>query len=505
MGAIKKLTGLLKDIDAFPVLTEDFGASQRASISSPSTPSVGQVANRAVAEVLGWKIKDGDPKGFIGALTQSFTLTEVEGHIESTWKPRSYAVQTDLSGGITGAQASVYSRAKDALDQALPLLEGLYTLDTEADPEDVTALKAVVRSQITELVAELGMLGGPRVSRVNQYFGLLIGDAFPNPATNNDRQVDPTDPDGVGGTLGNLRNVLGLTFQGQDFVNTVDEERNLSNYRILSDDVTSLAQSWLNNLDFFGLDSATPFFGTQLVLLSRQLSVVSEQVDEVRFTLDSVFITASERQTLRLDFKQAEPPMFAEELFSWIQSFATEEGPRLIEEGGKFGVQNTFLPLAKRLAGLVLLAQDTSAPGLPAGYRTARVQRALNQLQLELDELVKLADPIRHVVKTEDGNAGLDLVRVEPPVFSGWDLADLVQKEEPLTLKILGSGFESPPQPRMVTIGSVFARQVYFVSDGHLVALFDANRLPVERSDVTVRNPSGPSVTLPGGFMVTMC
>ena len=76
--------------------------------------------------MLGWKLKDGDPKGFTGALTQSFTLAEVEGHIESRWTPRTYAVQTDLSGGITGAQASVYSRAKDALDQSLPLLDGLY-------------------------------------------------------------------------------------------------------------------------------------------------------------------------------------------------------------------------------------------------------------------------------------------------------------------------------------------------------------------------------------------
>src|SRR5205823_7158834 len=129
--------------------------------------------------------------------------------------------------------------------------------------------------------------------------------------------------------LGNLRDVLGLNFTGQDFVNTVGDEQDLSNYRILSDYITSLAQSWLNNLGFFGLDSTTPFFGTQLVLLSRQLSVVAEQVDEVRFTLNSVFITAAERQMLRINFSTTEPAMFAEELFTWIQSFATEEGPRL--------------------------------------------------------------------------------------------------------------------------------------------------------------------------------
>ena len=304
------------------------------------------------------------------------------------------------------------------------------------------------------------MLGGPRVSRVNQYFGLLIGDAFPNPLTGNDRQVDPTDPDSGRRYARQFAKRPGADLPGSGFRQHRDEERNLSNYRILSDDVTSLAQSWLNNLDFFGLDSGRRSSVRNWCCSSRQLSVVSEQVDEVRFTLDSVFITASERQTLRLDFKQAEPPMFAEELFSWIQSFATEEGPRLIEEGGKFGVQNTFLPLARAAGRPCIARAGHHAPGLPAGYRTSRVQRALNQLQLELDELVNLADPIGHVIKTE---AWQRRPRPRPrraadPLGLGtWPtwLRQMIRSR----LKLLGSGFESPPQPRMVTIGSVSARQ----------------------------------------------
>jgi hypothetical protein len=45
-----------------------------------------------------------------GGLRRFSTLVsmEVEGHIEAKWTPRSYAVQTDLPGGITGAQASLY-------------------------------------------------------------------------------------------------------------------------------------------------------------------------------------------------------------------------------------------------------------------------------------------------------------------------------------------------------------------------------------------------------------
>src|SRR5580700_11784762 len=141
----------LTDLAAYPILTEEVGYPPSPIASQPTTApggapgggSLSQMSAKAISDVLGWKGKSGDVKGFVGALTQSFTLTEVEGHVVSTWMPRSYAVQTDLSGGITGAQASIYTRAKEALDQSLPLLDGLYALDPEADADDVGALKAV--------------------------------------------------------------------------------------------------------------------------------------------------------------------------------------------------------------------------------------------------------------------------------------------------------------------------------------------------------------------------
>ena len=41
-----------------------------------------------------------------------------------------------------------------------------------------------------------------------------------------------------------------------------------------------------NNIQFF-ITTLTPFLGTQLVIISRQLGVISEAVNEVRFVLDS--------------------------------------------------------------------------------------------------------------------------------------------------------------------------------------------------------------------------
>jgi hypothetical protein len=429
------------DLTAYPILTEEVGyppsplaapsgGAQAGTMGSP----LGQMAARAVADVLGWKPKAGDSKGFLGALTQSFSLTEVEGRTESKWTPRTYAVQSDLSGGISGAQASVFARANEAVNQSMPLLDGLYSLDTEADAQDVTALKAIIRSQLSELVSELGLPGGPRVTRVNQIFLLVLGTTpfariippqLPLPPNTTE-----TEPDNVGGLLGQIRDEMGLwsvvvanpAIQRTVLTNTVDQEQDVTNYRILVDYITSLQQSWQNSQQFFGLQTTTPFFGTQLVILSRQLSVVADAVDEVRFTMDSVFITPSERQTLMLIFqpmvtlpnrpnrpaniseiKTNSQPMFVEDLLSWIQRFATEEGPRLIQDGGKFGVGNSVRPVVVLLRNLVLGAiNPANIGGLPRGYRTPRVQRALQDLSRQLDELAFLSSPISYTMPPQE-------------------------------------------------------------------------------------------------------
>jgi hypothetical protein len=473
----------LTDLASYPVLTEEVGFPPSPLAKQGGTPapggggggSLGQMVSKAVNDVLGWKVKPGDTKGLMGALTQSFTLTEVEGRIESKWTPRTYAIQTDLSGGLTGAQASVYSRGKVALEQSLPLLDGLYKLDPEAVDEDIVALKSVVKSQMTELVNELGFLGGPRVSRVNQYFNLLLGsNTFPANPKLEPHPLGNTDPDVIQGTLGNLRDELGLSFTHQDFVNSVEDETDLSNFRIISDYFTSLAQTWLNNVGFVVLNTKTPFFGTQLVLLSRQLSVLAESVDEVRFTLDSVFIGPSERQTTELRF-HGHPnlaPIFLEDLLSWIHDFAAEEGPRLIQDGGKFGVQNTFHPVVDKLKTIVTLLP--SVHGLPPGFYTNRVQLSIADLSDQLTDMARLAKPIEHDI-TPEPDFGL------PLAVKGVDPNEISESKAGTQLIIRGSGYQfgggAPGIPNVYfqKLGSstvpppVSSSYTYFRSEGLLV------------------------------------
>jgi len=506
------------DLSAYPILTEEIGyppsplakPSGGSSGGGSGSSSLGQMVSKAMGDVLGWKIKAGDTKGFVGALTQSFSLTEVEGHIESKWTPRTYIVQSDLSGGITGAQASVYIRGKEALDQSLPLLDGLYTLDPEADQEDVTALKAVVKSQFMELVNELGFIGGPRITRANQYFKLLLIDAD-NPSTFPPLGGAPlvVDPDKIGGTLGNLRDVLGLNFTNQDFVNSVEDEQDLSNYRIISDYVTSLAQSWINNVPFLGLDTKKPFFGTQLVLLSRQLLVVAESVDEVRFTLDSVFIGPAERQATEIKFP-GHPELqslFLEDLFSWIRNFATDEGPSLIQDGGKFGVKNTVTPIVKNLLTMVSNIPAASSPAnpWPPAFFAPRVTLAIQNLVAELTRFLSLAKPIEHDI-TSEPDFGLPFqIYTAGPV----SLSDLpTGPPGSIAVQLRGDGFQVTPTvmlsngPYTVPVAKTLFRSESLI----MMVVSQASIIGPGKGpgtwDVNVTNADGTLLTLRGGFVI---
>jgi Carboxypeptidase regulatory-like domain len=389
----------LQDLNDFPFLTEEVDLSGGAGPAPPAgdVGAIGQTVERALRDVLRWRPRASDPKGFQAALTRAFTAKEVAGHTEYSWNPRSYAVEirADL-GAVTGAQASLYTRAKGAADQALPLVEGLQPLRVDSDPENVNAIRGIVQAQLTELVAELGVEGGPRVQRVDQLFGFLLGD---QPFDNLDVLRDP---DAVEGTLGDLADRLGLK---RDRINTIEEEQNFTNFLMVVDHVVSLAESWDAQRKFFARGSipngVEPFLGTQLVLLSRDLEVIGESINEVRFAMNSVFLGPNERQTLELRFPPG-PPMFVEELLTWVERFATEEGPRLIDEGGRLGVV-AFRPTILLLQALVEAArvppQDPTR--MPAAYRRQRVQRALSELADQLKSAAARVELIRPPV--DDG------------------------------------------------------------------------------------------------------
>jgi hypothetical protein len=385
-----EITRNVEDALTFPILTKEVnGSSAGADLARTGVPggtSLGRLVQDSIRGVLGWRYRADDVKGFTAALTKSFQLREVEGHVEWDFKPQFYMIQADL-GEITGAQASIYTRAKVALDQTLPLLDGLKPLRADVDDEDVQAMRAIVRTELSELVQELGTVGGPRVQRGDSIFGLLLGE---------DPGSHYHEPENVAGQLGELRDRLGLERQR---VNTIEEEQNFTNFIILVDYTNSLHQTWISQRGFFVRDSSDPFLGTELVLLSQLLEVIAESVRDAESAMDSVNFGTAERQTteLLLTLDGGEPhPMTVAELLDWVENFAIVEGRQLLQDGGKDGVV-VFRFTLSRLLQLINQAFEISRQpsGNPTrGYHTARVRSALEEIKLHLTSALGRANKL---------------------------------------------------------------------------------------------------------------
>jgi hypothetical protein len=387
MDPILPITRSVEDAVTYPILTQE---TTPPSSRGPGTGSAAggalspnRVTRDLLRQILGWRYRADDSKGFLAALTKTFTLTEVEGHTQWNFVPQNYTMQADM-GEITGAQASLYTRAKAAVDLSTPLLLGLTPLLPSVDIGDAEAMRSIVGQELPQLVDELGQPGGPRVQRVDSIFKLLIG---PHP--------DYRDPEAVQGHLGQLADRFGLQ---RKWVNTIEDEQNLTNFLILVDYVNSLFQTWDAQRKYFDRGGkAEPYLGTQLVLVSQALDSVAEAVQSTYDAMDSVLIGAAERQTTELQFFH-EPYLTAAELLSWTEDFSKNEGKQLVQDCGKDGVV-AFRSTINRLNYLMFLAAKVSAAprsgNLVHGFYTFRVQRSLQEIDQYLQLTQTESDKIR--------------------------------------------------------------------------------------------------------------
>jgi hypothetical protein len=442
MPPVPNITSAVEDAVAYPILTKD------VSSSVPSSGSSGGVANgggqsldvkaqNTIRQALGWRYRTDDTKGFVAALNKAFVLKDVEGHTEWNYQPQSYSVQADM-GEITGAQASIYARAKNALDQTLPLLDGLTPLLPDPDYDDIEAMRTIVRDELNQLVGEFGQVAGPRVQRVDSIFKLLIG---PKAHYHN--------PVNVQGHIGQLGDRLGMK---RRLVNTIEDEQDLTNFLILVDYVNSLYQTWGAQRDFFSRGKhGQPFLGTQLVLISQALASIVDQVQDAYDALDSVYLGAAERQTTILNFFGEFAPITLAELLSWVQDFATNEGPQLLQDAGKDGVV-AFRSTINRLQYLLSLTVQLSRGGgsNPArGFHTYRVQVALADVCQSLRLVDRESDKIRRTAVDDD-----PALTAEGALFSLDSLVSVIPVGSSGPFLLTVGGMNIKPGARMMLIST---------------------------------------------------
>ena len=360
MTSKKPVLPVVEVDQAFPLMTTSAPAPGR---QPGSTTDQEPAVEAAIRNVLGWRPRTQDAKAFIAALNATFQLSTVEGHREATYVPRGYAIQADL-GGVTGGQASLYTRAQAGLGQITRILDALKPLRTDADPEDCAAYRTLVRDAVSQLVSELGTPGGPRVELVDSAFGVLTG--FQPPGTPGfSMGIQPrgamafralgglsaglppgavtlaqpgTTADDVPGQLGALRDRFGLT---DDNVNTVDEEAMRTSFLTLVDLIVDLQNSWAQQRGAFGSAAGQGFIGTELVLINRLLAAAAEQVDEVEAVLESALVSAAERQTIIIN---AQTRLTLDGYLGWLRTFLTKDGPRIARDTGRDGLTTSFTP-----------------------------------------------------------------------------------------------------------------------------------------------------------------
>lgn len=381
------------DIDVLPTLNQfaTSGIGTTLGTSDRQGGTLQQLVDRAFQQVLGQNPNVNNPQNFLNLLTQTFTPTETNGTIDYVWHPRAYApVQIELGGTLSGALASLYHRAKSALNEILPLLDKLYPLDPAADPENVVAVRSIVRVEIVELVNALASPSALSIQRVDSLFNLLETQ------------------------LRKLELILGLT---RDRINTIEEEQNYSNLLIVKDYIASLQLSWNTYVDSTN-SSQGAFLGTQLVLLSQALCVVAESVQEVFQIMNNSLLGPEERKSLFLDFKQAKErgrddfplpdgtryhfsnssslkphPMNLEALLQWVKHFAIEEAPALAKQGGSLGIDFVIEETARKL--MILIQATTYIPVNNFAFKRKAVEHSLRDLAAQLYEVIKIAEQIK--------------------------------------------------------------------------------------------------------------
>lgn len=494
-GLTEKISSIDLGDSPFPIWTDSASTtspSYGAPVSGVNREARFDSAKNAIGAVLGWRLNVADPKGFVTALRQAFTLVEDDsGNKVVRWVPPSYNVQVIETGvgKITGAQASIHKQATVMVDQILPLLNALEPLDDTADAEDTAAVRSLIRPELSELIEQLGAEGGPVPQRVDTIFNLLV-EYDPR------REFKALTPEQVGGQLGLLRDRFGLTGAR---VNTVEEEERLTSFYMIVGNVNSLLHSWHTQRDFFDRIGRDVFFGTQLVLLQRALAVVAESVQEVYFAMDSVFVGASERQIISL---HTNPPLTLAELLGWVEELASKKGIDMIRNGGKDGVIFAFAPTVNKLYKLVRNALRPSSRakftgsrrggGLPQALFTRRVQMAWSGLEAHLRRTSALARQI---------------ARMPDPLLEFVNVTTQQQTADTQLIDITAAGahFQLGAEVRLVDGNNFIEGTIKDVADTQIIAAFDVSGAATGRQwDFVVENPDGGEARLENAYTVAV-
>jgi hypothetical protein len=182
--------------------------------------------------------------------------------------------------------------------------------------------------------------------------------------------------------------------------------------------------------------------------------------------------------------------MFLEDVLDEVEKFVTEEGPRLLRDGGKISVTNNVLPVVQSLQNMVEQAHSPTNIGvLPDGFRTARVRNSLDDLDDQLEALINLTEQVEQQVPPAEGK--LSISGIKTPQLS-------TETPPNWVFSIFGDGFD-PGTTVTINSSSAVIAQVEFFSPQRIDATIPTTWATMAPSPhtITVENSNGETVVLP--------
>lgn len=402
-----KETQILNDIAnsfsryaAYQQTAFDIGANR--SSASGEAGSMERQVERAIVQVLG-RSPGGGAQSFINALNSTFpTIPTPEGQqvtftptrsMISLYRPGAngdgaYAID-GFAGTISARQANLHRQAAVIAGDALRVLNGLTPFVPEAEPDQVEALRALIRSEINTLVEEFGRVDEPREDRVLAYFSSLKIHV---------------------GKFGR-RSFL----DRPQLAATVDDEAKVAGFELLKSYTNALRDAWEI---FFNIDRVSPkafSISERVERANILLPIVAQANTDFEASMDSVGFTENERHSMATKFNAPEvlaltagdldgllSDITIYDLNEWLDRFANLEGPRILTDSGQYGL-DFVTEQADKLFWVItpvvtLLKQKeteniTSCPRLIQVLLNERVRFALNNLLSQLNALAELSAP----------------------------------------------------------------------------------------------------------------
>jgi hypothetical protein len=118
-----------------------------------------------------------------------------------------------------------------------------------------------------------------------------------------------------------------------------------------------------------------------------QLSLIAEEVSTLRSALETASIGQSEWRRPKL--KSNDHSISVEDLLTWLEHFAAEQGPRLVKSGEKFSA-HTLTAIAEKLWNYLRLAEGVPIGRLPDdSWTSPEVRESLHELQTSMTDLLR--------------------------------------------------------------------------------------------------------------------